>query len=46
MKKFFALTAIVAFLAIVAASCKSSSGGHCDAYGSIDNTENTDSASK
>ncbi|HZG25655.1 MAG TPA: hypothetical protein VEZ17_13785 [Chitinophagaceae bacterium] len=46
MKRFFALTAIAAFLAVAATSCKSSSGGHCDAYGSVDQVENSDLASK
>lgn len=39
MKRFLALTAIAAFVAVVAASCGSSKGGHCDAYGSVDQTE-------
>ena len=46
MKRFFAFTAIAAFLAVVAASCGSSQGGHCDAYGSVDQVENNDLASK
>jgi len=46
MKRFFALTAIAAFLAVTATACKSSQGGHCDAYGSVDHVENSDLASK
>lgn len=38
MKRFLALTAIAAFLAVVA-SCGSSQGGHCDAYGSVDQVD-------
>ncbi|MNE19775.1 hypothetical protein D3C80_1128690 [compost metagenome] len=45
MKKFFAYAAMAALLAVVIASC-GSSRGHCDAYGSVDNTENADLASK
>lgn len=48
MKRFFALTAIAAIFAVIATSCGSSQGGHCDAYGSVDQpTENSsDLASK
>lgn len=45
MKRFFALAAVVAVLAVVA-SCGSSKGGHCDAYSSVDQTENSDLASR
>ena len=45
MKRFFAFAAIVAALAVVA-SCGSSKGGHCDAYTSVDQTQNADLASK
>jgi len=47
MKRFLALTAIAAFVAVVATACGSSKGGHCDAYGSVDQTEqNSDLASR
>lgn len=47
MKRFLALTATAAFLAVVATACGSSKGGHCDAYGSVDNVEQSnDLASK
>lgn len=46
MKRFFALTAIAAVLAVVVASCGSSKGGHCEAYGSVNQVENSDLASK
>lgn len=45
MKKFFTYAAMVALLAVVLAACGSSQG-HCDAYGSVDDTENADLASK
>lgn len=46
MKKFFTYAAMVAFLAVVLASC-GSSRGHCEAYGSVNHTpENADLASK
>lgn len=45
MKRFFAFTAIVAVVAVVLASCGSSQG-HCDAYGSVDQVQNSDLASK
>jgi hypothetical protein len=45
MKRFFALAAVAALLTVVA-SCGSSKGGHCEAYGSVDQTENSDLASK
>lgn len=46
MKKFFVLTAFAALFAFAIASCKSSQGGHCEAYGSVDTHENSDQASK
>ncbi len=46
MKRFFAFAAITAILAVVATSCGSSKGGHCDAYGSVEQTTNNDLASK
>ena len=45
MKRFFAFAALVT-LTVIVASCGSSKGGHCDAYGSVDQTENADLASK
>ncbi|MBP5982172.1 MAG: hypothetical protein KA734_00480 [Fluviicola sp.] len=44
--RFFALTAFAVLLAFLATSCGSSQGGHCDAYGSVDQTENNDLATK
>lgn len=46
MKRFLTLTFAGLGLTIVIASCGSSKGGHCDAYGSVDQIENTDLASK
>lgn len=45
MKRFFAFAAVAALLTVVA-SCGSSKGGHCEAYGNVDQTENSDLASK
>lgn len=46
MKKFLTLALVVVGLTIVLSSCGSSQGAHCDAYGSIDQVENNDLASK
>lgn len=46
MKKILTLTLVGMFLALVMTACKSSSGGHCDAYGSVNQIENADLASK
>jgi hypothetical protein len=46
MKRFFAFAAIAAIVAVAATSCGSSKGGHCDAYGSVEQTSNNDLASK
>ena len=46
MKKVLTLTIIGVVLTFVFAACGSSKGGHCDAYGKVDQTENTDLASK
>jgi hypothetical protein len=46
MKKVLTLTLVGFAVALVMASCKSSSGGHCDAYGSLDQTTKSDVASK
>ena len=45
MKKILALTLIGLMLTVVFASCGSSKA-NCDAYGSIDQLENTDLASR
>ena len=47
MKRILALTLMGLMFTAVLASCGSSKGGHCDAYGSVDtvDTENTDLAS-
>jgi len=45
MKKFLALTFLGLMLTVVLAACGSSKGGHCDAYGSVDQVENSDLAS-
>jgi len=44
MKKFLTLTLMGLMLSVVLASCGSSKGGHCDAYGSVDQVENSDLA--
>lgn len=47
MKRFMALVAVAAFMAVVVTACGSSKGGHCDAYGNVDQTEqSSDLASK
>lgn len=46
MKKVLTLTIMGVVLSLVIASCGSSKGGHCDAYGSVNQAENTDLASK
>lgn len=46
MKKLLTLTFLGLGLTVVLAACGSSQGGHCDAYGSLDQVENTDLASK
>jgi len=48
MKRVFAIALLGLMFTAVLASCGSSKGGHCDAYGSVDttvDTENTDLAS-
>ena len=42
MKKFLALTLMGLMLSVVLVSCGSSKGGHCDAYGNVDQVESTD----
>lgn len=46
MKRILALTLMGFGLTVVLAACGSSQGGHCDAYGSIDQVESTDLAQK
>ena len=46
MKRILTLTIIGLVFSAVLASCASSKGGHCDAYGSIEQAENADLASK
>jgi hypothetical protein len=46
MRKFLTLTLVGMVLSFAVAACGSSKGGHCDAYGSIDQVENADVASK
>ena len=46
MKKFLTLTLAGMALTLVLASCGSSQGGHCDAYGAVDQVENSDLAMK
>jgi hypothetical protein len=46
MKRFLALTIVGVALSTIVASCGSSKGGHCDAYGSVNQVENSDLASK
>ena len=42
MKKFLALTFAGLMLTVILAACGSSRGGHCDAYGSVDQIETND----
>lgn len=44
MKKYLSLTLIGLLFALVLSACGTT--GNCDAYGSVDNTENSDLASK
>jgi len=46
MRKILALTFMGLVLTVVLASCGSSQGGHCDAYGSLDQEVKSDVASK
>jgi hypothetical protein len=46
MKKFLTLLLMGLTVVLIVASCKSSSGGHCDAYGSIDQVSKSDVTSK
>ncbi|MDG1146664.1 MAG: hypothetical protein P8N52_00030 [Crocinitomicaceae bacterium] len=45
MKKFLALTLTGLMLTAVLTACGAAKGGHCDAYGSVDQIENADMAS-
>ncbi|MFN5912526.1 MAG: hypothetical protein ACK45H_14385 [Bacteroidota bacterium] len=46
MKKLLTLVLVGMVLTLTFAACKSSKGGHCDAYGSVDTVEETDLASR
>jgi hypothetical protein len=46
MKKFLTLTLVGMTVLLVMASCKSSSGGHCDAYGKLEQVNQSDLARK
>ncbi|MES2800405.1 MAG: hypothetical protein V4638_10355 [Bacteroidota bacterium] len=46
MKKILTLVLVGAALTVAVSSCKSSKGGHCDAYGKLDTTVQSDLASK
>ena len=39
MKKFLALTFAGFMLTVILAACGSARGGHCDAYGNVDQIE-------
>ncbi len=39
MKRILALTLMGLMFTVILASCGSSQGGHCDAYGNVDNVE-------
>ena len=46
MKKFWSLTLAGMVFALTLAACKSSGGHGCDAYGSVDQVEQSDLAAK
>jgi hypothetical protein len=46
MKRVLILTTMAIVLTAGLISCGGAKGGHCDAYGSVDNVENSDLASK
>ena len=46
MKRVAILTILTLVLTVGLFACGGARGGHCDAYGSIDNVENDDLASK
>ena len=46
MKRLVILTAMAMILTAGLMACGGAKGGHCDAYGSLDNVENLDLASK
>jgi len=46
MKKLLTLTLAGILVTLVLSACKSTSGSGCDAYGKLDQTTNTDLASK
>lgn len=46
MKRILALTLMGLGLTVLVAACGSSQGGHCDAYGSLDQVESNDLAAR
>ena len=44
MKKILTLTLVGMLLSLAMTACGSSKGGHCDAYGSVNQVENSDLA--
>jgi hypothetical protein len=46
MKRIFTLTLLGLIFTALFSACASTSGGHCDAYGSVDHVESLDVASK
>jgi hypothetical protein len=46
MKNFSTLTIVGMIVILVMASCKASSGGHCDAYGKLEQINRSDLAGK
>ncbi len=46
MKKILTLTLVGLVTSLVFSACGSSKGGHCDAYGKLDQVEKKDVASK
>lgn len=46
MKNKFSIILIIAFVSIILASCGAKKSANCDAYGSIQEIENSDLATK
>lgn len=46
MKKIFTLAVAGALLTLLVVSCSTSTAGHCDAYGSVNQAPQSDLASK
>lgn len=46
MKKFLTLALVGMLLSLAFTACKSSKGGHCDAYGCVNQVEKSDLAAK